>query len=154
MKPLISLIAILGCLTSLNAQETSKIYKHSLSLNFENAFTDLRPIFQPTQTALLFVPGLEYRLRLNQRIALRVGASFRPLQSWELGVLGSSLYTRATFRGVNLNSGIQVHFWKEDYLPQFQMYALIEGGASWFEDEFWVINDAATPRESLNSSVV
>jgi len=154
MKTLITALAFCLSFISLSGQENPQTYQHSLSLNFDAPFNELRRIFQPVRAGVLLMPGLEYRFRFKDRFAWRVGATYRPRQIWINGELGSSYFSQTSFSSFGISSGIQFYFWPKDYIPSFQLYAFADVGRDWYQDDFLTINDAVTPRESLSSSTI
>ncbi|MEM6345889.1 MAG: hypothetical protein AAF927_18490 [Bacteroidota bacterium] len=154
MKKLILTSLLSALCLSLFAQKSPPAFKHQLSLNFTAPFNGLRRIFSPANAGVLFIPGIEYRFRFNDRITGRLGGGYSPSQLWKSGEPDGSLHSQVQFSAFGVSAGAQYHFGLEAYIPNFQFYTFGELGGSTYRDEYTINNLSNTPSEIISNTTI
>ncbi len=144
--------SLLLCLSSALLAQGSD-YRHSLALNFNGGFPQRFNAVGPQELFKKWLPGLEYRYQLNQIVQLRAGVNYRLPQTWFVGNPSTGFWSRTLSSSANINLGGQLHFWKKDYLENFQAYTFAELGLGRNEQDRETFNRVATPQEQAEVSV-
>lgn len=151
MKKLIFSILVLGFSLSLCGQET--ISRHSLSLNFSGGFPQRFNGIMPQELFRRWLPGLEYRFLLNEKVQLRAGLKYNLPQTWVIGNPSIGFFSRNLVESSAIQVGAQLHFWSTSYLQNFQSYVFSDFGFGSSTDEIYILNPANIPQEINSESI-
>lgn len=151
MKKLI-FAALLFCICrSVSAQGPD--FRHAISFNFNGGFPQRIHALAPQEPFRKWLPGLEYRYRLNQRVQLRAGINYQLPQTWFIGNPSTGFWSRTLVQSGEINLGGQLHFWATDYLENFQTYAFTEFSMGRSDQDRLTFNQVSTPQEQSEVSV-